>query len=566
VDGDWHSLEQAVPLQANVPETLSARLPEQLTNSQGVDLLRLMARLNSNLDEDALAQEALDAVVQLGDADGGALALVDESRLDLYVAATRGWGKPSIVGTRCSPGEGVFGWVAANLQPALLASLADQKRFPRIYAEYPEVGSLICAPLLAPSDGLRPPRTIGIICVHRFAQHPALTSNQVTPVSGLSLYIGAAFQNARLYRKLTARATQFQNMIEISRALTSSLNVDVVLRAITEKAVELLHCEAGSLLLRDEETEEMVFQVALGPVGDQLSGTRLPHGVGIVGAVMREGKPLIVNNAKTDPRHYTRVDQNTTLNTQSLLCVPLTNNNQTFGVIELVNHLDGSPFDSEDRDTLSAFAIQATIALENARLYSGLKSAFAETVRAITNALEARDPYTSGHTARVTELAIETARELGWSPEQLEILEIGALTHDIGKIGVPDAILRKPDDLTDDEYEKMKSHPVAGANMLMGIKTLEPLLPYILYHQERYDGSGYPFGLKGEEIPIEARLIAVVDAYDAMTSTRPYRAALDSDIAVTEILKHRGVQFDPNVVDAFIRVMHKHSNPIEEIE
>jgi putative nucleotidyltransferase with HDIG domain len=271
---------------------------------------------------------------------------------------------------------------------------------------------------------------------------------------------------------------------------------------------------------------------------------------------MRDGKALIVNDAKADPRHYQGVDQNTALTTQSLLCVPLISGAQIFGVIELMNHLDGTPFGDEDRDTLYAFALQAAIALENARLYSDLKGAFAEIVRVMTNALEARDSYTAGHTDRVTQLALKTARELGWSPAQMEILEIGALTHDIGKIGVPDAILHKPNGLTEDEYEQMKSHPVAGANMLMGIKTLQPLLPYILYHQERYDGNGYPFGLKGEEIPIEARLIAVVDAFDAMTSTRPYRTAMAEELAIAEIVKHRGIQFDPNVVDALLRVLN----------
>jgi len=544
---------------SSVPELLTTKSPEHLlTGSAGMEVLfRVSARLASNLDEKSLAIETLEAAIQLVGADGGAVELVDESLHNLVVAASRGLSASGAVGMHHVLGEGTLGWVVTNRQPVLL-SRAEQKRFPKIYSPSDPVSSVICTPLFAPSDEIFPSQSVGILSVHKTADHPEFTIEQLTFLSGLSFLAGAAFNNARIFRKLATRATQFQNIIEISRAITASLNVDVVLQTITERAAELLHCQAGSLLLRDPETEEMVFKVAIGPAGEQLIGTRLPHNVGIVGAVMRDGKPLIVNDAKADPRHYSGVDRNTTLTTQSLLCVPLISGAQTFGVIELMNRTDGSPFGNEDRDTLFAFALQAAIALDNARLYSDLKGAFAEIVRVMTNALEARDSYTAGHTERVTQLALRTARELGWSPAQMEILEIGALTHDIGKIGVPDAILHKPHGLTNDEYEQMKSHPVAGANMLMGIKTLQPLLPYILYHQERYDGNGYPFGLKGEEIPIEARLIAVVDAFDAMTSTRPYRTAMAEELAIAEILKHRGIQFDPTVVDAMLRVLQRH--------
>jgi putative nucleotidyltransferase with HDIG domain len=242
--------------------------------------------------------------------------------------------------------------------------------------------------------------------------------------------------------------------------------------------------------------------------------------------------------------------------------VPLTNKGHTLGVIEIVNKVNGIPFDDEDRDLLSTFAVPGAIAIENAQLYSDLRNTFADTVRIIANAVEARDPYTWGHTGRVTQLAIKTAREMGWSREQLEILEIGGLLHDIGKIGISDTILNKPTELTEDEKNEMKRHPVVGAKMLEGVAALRPMLPCILYHQERYDGAGYPFGLRGDEIPLEARILAAVDSFDAMTSDRPYRKGLSEEQANAEILRNRGTQFDPNVVDALMRVL-SHSNSTE---
>lgn len=367
----------------------------------------------------------------------------------------------------------------------------------------------------------------------------------------------AADELRRLNQQLQQRAAQLQNLVEISRALTASLEVDVVLHSIVEKAVELLHCQTGSLLLVDEDTKELVFKVALPPAGAQLIDTRLPFGVGIVGAVARDGKPLIVNDAQADSRHYSAIDASTALITQSLLCVPLISKERVIGVVEVLNKMDGTLFDEEDGESLAAFATQGAIALENARLYSDLKRTFAETVRLMTNAIEARDPYTAGHTERVTRLALGIARELGWPRERLEILEIGALVHDIGKIGVSDSILRKPARLTKEEYAKMKTHPLVGAAMLEGVSMLRPIQPYILYHQERYDGTGYPFGLKGKEIPEEGRLLAVVDTFDAMTSNRPYRKGLSEKAAIAEIVRHRGSQFDPDIVDALLRVLQR---------
>jgi putative nucleotidyltransferase with HDIG domain len=364
-------------------------------------------------------------------------------------------------------------------------------------------------------------------------------------------------ENARAFQTLRRRAEQSQHLIEVSRDIAKSLDVEQVLQSIMRRAVELLSAESGSLFLIDEPTGELIFRVVEGPASEKLLGTRLPLGVGIVGVTAQEGKPFIVNNAQADPRHYTLVDKDTTLTTRSVVSVPLIDKDQVIGVIQVLNKTDGTLFDEADCDVLNAFAIQGAIALGNAQLYSELRRSFADTVRIIANAVEARDPYLAGHTNRVTQIALALADELGWSRERLDILEIGAILHDIGKIGIPDNVLNKPEDLTLKEYNEMKKHPVVGAQMLRGIAALKPMLPYILYHQERYDGKGYPFGLKSNEIPIEGRLLAVADTFDAMTSTRPYRDGLSQAQAVEEIVSRRGTQFDPEVVDALLAACAK---------
>jgi len=168
-------------------------------------------------------------------------------------------------------------------------------------------------------------------------------------------------------------------------------------------------------------------------------------------------------------------------------------------------------------------------------------------------ALEARDPYLRGHSARVTGFAEALARMLGWKPRELETLRLGGSLHDVGKIAVNASVLRKPGPLTDDELAQIRRHPVAGAHLIEGVVELRKALPYVLHHHERWDGRGYPDGKAGEEIPLEARVLGVADAFDAMTSARPYRPALTVEAALGEIERCGGTQFDPELARAFVR-------------
>ncbi len=190
-----------------------------------------------------------------------------------------------------------------------------------------------------------------------------------------------------------------------------------------------------------------------------------------------------------------------------------------------------------------------------------LRQAYLDTVTAMANAIEARDPYTRGHTDRVTTIAKAIARRMNWNGEQLSSLEVGALLHDVGKIGVADAILRKPSPLSAAEYAEIKTHPEVGRRMLQGISYLESAIPGVLHHHERYDGRGYPDQLSGPGIPLAGRILAVADVFDAMTSDRPYRRAMSPQAAVAELERGAGTQFDPEVVVAFIRAWQ--SNDLE---
>jgi putative two-component system response regulator len=208
------------------------------------------------------------------------------------------------------------------------------------------------------------------------------------------------------------------------------------------------------------------------------------------------------------------------------------------------------PFDADDL----TLAVRAKLDRRRAVERFDTRAAHVQTVLMLANVVEARDGYTRGHVERVQRLGLELARTLAWPEESLAVLEFGALLHDLGKILVPRAILNKPDRLLPDEWEQLKRHPQDGAQMLAGVHHLRAAIPYLLHHHERWDGKGYPNGLAGTAIPIEGRLLAVVDAYDAMTSDRAYRAALTREEATAEIARGAGRQFDPVLAEAFVHL------------
>ena len=197
--------------------------------------------------------------------------------------------------------------------------------------------------------------------------------------------------------------------------------------------------------------------------------------------------------------------------------------------------------------------------------YDKLEKAYMESVETLRYTVEAKDTYTRGHSDRVSEYSVLLGRKLGLSDQDVNTLKIGGLFHDIGKIGVPDSILLKNSKLTDDEYSEIKNHPTIGAHILSNATIFKDVLPVVKHHHERYDGNGYPGKLKGEEIPLVARIAAVADSFDAMTSRRTYRDSMDLDFVKTEIERCKGTQFDPSCADAFLDILNNEFEKVEEI-
>lgn len=240
-------------------------------------------------------------------------------------------------------------------------------------------------------------------------------------------------------------------------------------------------------------------------------------------------------------------------NIASAMCVPLIYQQDVLGVIYLDTRGTTNAFVNKDLELICAIAGPAATSITNAQYVRELDQAYQDTLILLAGAIEMRDHYTVGHNWRVAKYSVEIARELGWSPEKLKEVETGCVLHDVGKVAVEDAVLRKPGKLTEEEYAQMKIHPERGAALLQEVEKLHPLIPYCLYHHERPDGKGYPFGLKGDEIPVEGRVVGVADCWDALTSNRPYRQGMDPEKAISIIEEGIGTQFDPVCANAFIK-------------
>jgi len=232
--------------------------------------------------------------------------------------------------------------------------------------------------------------------------------------------------------------------------------------------------------------------------------------------------------------------------------VPLRTQGKPIGVLIGGDKLDGSELTSVDSKLCDSLASTLAIFLENRMLYEDMHAMFLGTLHALTSAIDAKDSYTHGHTERVAMLARMLGEKIGLDRETVERLYISGLVHDVGKIGVPEAVLCKPGKLTDDEFELIKMHPEIGGRILQDIRQMQDLLPGVLYHHERWDGRGYPSRLAGRDIPLFGRLIGLADAFDAMSSTRTYRSAMDLNEVLSEIRRCAGAQFDPELAEAFL--------------
>ena len=343
------------------------------------------------------------------------------------------------------------------------------------------------------------------------------------------------------------RLKEALSLYKVSEAITASLSLDEVLATVGDTALYEIHGDLVSTWLEDGEGGFFERQRLVQPKSTR-SSLDLGHLDSTTFVAHFEKDSMLLEHGPKGTRYFREPPA---VPLVSLLAVPLRMKQRLLGYIAVASFSKTKRFDEGQRKLLSIVGSRAAAAIENARLYEDLRATFQQTIQGLAKAIDKMDRYTAGHSDRVATYAMYLATRMGLPLDMIEIVRQSALMHDIGKIGCV-MNLNKPGKLTQDEYEVFKKHPGYGKDILDPIKFLHPLIPGVHLHHERWDGRGYPIGLRGNDVPLIARIISVADTYDAMTSDRAYRRALPHEVAVNEIERCAGTQFDPEVSDTFV--------------
>ncbi|MFA5146224.1 MAG: HD-GYP domain-containing protein [Candidatus Omnitrophota bacterium] len=351
-------------------------------------------------------------------------------------------------------------------------------------------------------------------------------------------------------------------LLEVSRAISSSLDLETVSEHVLRESAKALRSDHASLFLVDDESGHLLLHKARGFSSDEVANIKILGSWEVINnQLIKKASPIIVNDVHNNAlfRKKNLPFFRERLPLKSFLAVPLKKDDVVVGALIVSNKKrPGHLFTGKDQKLLLALSSYIAAALINARLYEKLKEAFIGTVASLTRAIDAKDKYTSGHSERVMEYAVAIAKEMRIEGEALENLRLSSLLHDVGKIGIKESILSKPAKLLGYEKDQMHRHPAIGAKIVEGIYNSGKIIRGILEHHERFDGKGYPAGLKGNGISLAGRIIAVADIFDALTTKRPYHERHSPDSAFSEIRDGSATHFDPKVVGAFVASFTKY--------
>ncbi len=446
-------------------------------------------------------------------------------------------------------GNGLTGWAAQHRR---IVRVGDVSSDPRYLEIFPGLKSGLYVPLQAGD------RLVGIISIESETSD-AFSEADERLTATLANQAAIALENARLHEETVRQINQLQALHAIDLTISSSFNQSFTLDVLLNHAMNQLGADAASILLMQPHQQNLKVAAEKGFRGRGLEQTELRLTNSFAGRVIMERRMIHADTSElgTVQPAMAKVWSEEGFKSQHL--VPLISKGEVKGVLSMFFRKDfvPDPFWNNFFETLAG---QAAIAVDSTQMFEGLQRANMElavaydaTIEGWSQAMDLRDKETEGHTQRVTKMAVELAKAMKFDDEELVHIRRGALLHDIGKIGVPDHILLKPDKLTDEEWKVMRMHPQFAYDMLNSVAYLRRALDIPYCHHEKWDGTGYPRGLKGEQIPLSARIFAVIDVWDAVTSDRPYRKAWSKEEALLYVREQSGKHFDPQVAEVFLR-------------
>jgi len=533
------------------------------------DIIQRANEIAASNELDALLDQMLELFVEVANAKAGTLYLYDAAKDALVFKVVKGDAASSqLVGMSFPAERGIAGAALRSRTPIFIPDVDQDPRWDRRIGGMSELHlrTMYCLPLTLQD------RPVGVVQVFNLPAEAIDDPEELAVLKLLGNRMVSEIEKARLLNDAQRREKRLSALVDIISQLTTTLERDQLLTLIMNHARELLEVEATSVWELDEQRGLLVLHVATGHRGEKLKEVTVPIGQGLIGECVKTGQRVLVDDVSKDPRHNKQVDEHSGFVTRSILSVPLRApaiqlgadrgvlKESIIGGAQAVNKRGGGGFTEDDISLFEALASQAATVLQLARLYEETHKLFKGVVKVVAGAIDAKDPYTEGHSQRVSDFAVAIAEEMGLSQEQIYHIRIGGILHDVGKIGVPDAILKKPGHLTDEEMAEMRQHPTKGYEILQQEELrwlLREELPALLQHHERLDGRGYPNGLVGEQIEPIGRIVAVADVFDALTSDRPYRAGMSFEDAFTILRRAEHTELDAACVEALWQARQK---------
>lgn len=524
-----HSIAKTISSLCTQEHELTHRVAELST------LSHIGKAITSALDLDKLLNLILYTTITVLEGDSGSIMLIDKEKDELYVRAGYGMTREAIKGKRIKIGKEIAGYVAKENKPLLLNRGMEDEYFVKILRKE-GVKSCMSIPLILKNE------LVGVFNINR-TKGKNFTDDDLNTLSSLALQATISIEEAQLYQALEHKASELKTFSKIGKTILSTLGIERVLNLIVEAVAEVMNTKQCILRLVDKKEGKLTLQVSMGVKTKEVN---VEEKFAIQSAEQK--KPIICIDVAKEVSEGIEIS--------SLLVVPLIVRERVIGTISILSSKPHE-YSQDEIDLLATFADQVSIAIENAGLFEAVRKGFLEATTNLSQAIDLKDAYISGHSEEKARYSYEIAKELGMPEAAAENAKMATLLHDVGKIGIPEEILLKPGGLTDEEFEVIKKHPLISTEILKSIAFPQEVICAIRHHHERLDGKGYPDGLTKDEIEKEALIIEVVDAYGAMIKDRPYRKALSKEEAAKELKDGAGTQFDPEVVAAFMKVLEK---------
>lgn len=566
-DGSWHWIDSTITNLLAVPsvkalvfnyrditdrKTAEARVAHEAARAEA--LLSIASELNTQLNLEAVLQTICKAAAQALNAPA-ATVYQYEAAQDAFTYAAQ-YGMPA----------GYKAQVPSIPRPAMeqmksdgITWIEDIQLIPEAHTFYPftrvDIRSVLGVYLM------RGNQLIGDLAVYATGEERKFTPDELSLLQGLAHQAAQAISNARLYEEAQTRLLNMQALHRIDTIINNTVDLNLTLKFILEQMTSHIHVDAAAILLASPYTNLLEYAGGHGFFTENIRQTRLLFGKDLPGQIALERRPIHI--AREVEKHFDpqRFNLLAYEKFQGYYGMPLLAKGKILGILEIFHRGPLEP-DSEWIDFVETMAGQTAIAIENSTLLNNLQRSHTElalaydvTLEGWSRAMDLRDRETEGHTQRVAEMTVILAQRMGLGDEEIINARRGALLHDMGKLGIPDEILHKPGKLTAEEWEIMTKHPTYAYEMLYPIVYLRPALDIPYCHHEKWDGTGYPRGLKGEDIPLAARIFSVADVWDALRSDRPYRKAWPGEKVRTYIKEHSGDYFDPKVVEVFLQIV-----------